>query len=583
MLKTCGIYGNRPNMFNVIKYRWLCFLLPVFLVTAVGCTGKAKPLAYHPKLTGPEKLGTTVGSLCELQGYADVPVFGHGLVWGLPGTGSGQCPPYVKSYMLQYLRTVRPQKYMGPKYANMTAEQLINSRDTAVVRVEGIVPAGAPKGTRFDVRLFIPWATQTTSLQGGWLLPTDMRIVVTEAQTGMPLAGFTTARSAGPLFINPFPLGVEPNKKLQKVDPRRAVVLGGGISLANRRISLALLQPDSLRAQQIQNRINARFQEDEVRKVADATREVVSITIPARYRNNYQHFIKVVLALYLQDNAVFQEMKLRQLVQLARKPGADYEAIALAWEAIGRNSIRYLEPLYSQGNNKLTFYAARTALNLGDMKAIDTMIRISLDDTSPCQLLAAQQLSRVPYDPRAQIAMVKLLKGNNMLLRLLAYQGLLRAHNAIVTSIPLPGAFNLDIVNCSGENMICVWATKSPRVVVFGRDVKCQGDIFYEADNNEVTINARNTDKQLTIIRQTDNAGNFVTIKCNRNVADFVAALARPLPMRNVPKWKQKKKQNPGADLTFSQISGILYQFCQQKFIPAQFRLHHRDSDLLQQ
>jgi hypothetical protein len=55
----------------------------------------------------------------------------------------------------------------------MSPQQLLNSSDTAVVIVEGVIPPGAPKGSKFDVRVTVAPGTSTVSLEGGRLLIAD--------------------------------------------------------------------------------------------------------------------------------------------------------------------------------------------------------------------------------------------------------------------------------------------------------------------------------------------------------------------------------------------------------------------------
>ncbi|MCK4629155.1 MAG: flagellar basal body P-ring protein FlgI, partial [Sedimentisphaerales bacterium] len=355
----------------------------IILLATIGYGCDAPGRHERPVSTEtPESLGVTIGSLCELMGYDSVRLKGHALVWGLPGTGSGECPPFVKEYLNQHIQKLQSRGFIPEQYANMSAEQIISSRSTAVVGVSGTVPAGAPKGSRFDVDISIPWSTQTTSLQGGRLFLTELQQVV-PGLSGRLIAGRSSAFAFGPLFINPFSLSADSS---QRVDPRRAVVLGGGRTSIDRQIQLALLDPDSSIAQQIQKRINARFRPPDGKKVADAVnRSVINITVPKLYRERYHHFLQLLLGLYLQDSAAFQELKLKELSEMANQEGADYEAIVLVWEAIGRNALKDLEAGYRVITGKKAFYAAQAALELGDRKAIDALIKMAEDDHHPCR------------------------------------------------------------------------------------------------------------------------------------------------------------------------------------------------------
>jgi len=524
----------------------------------------------EPSTTG-QSLGPTVGDYCELVGYESTQVLGHSIVWGLPGTGSGECPQSVREYLLLHLRKLKDKNYLPAEYADMSAEDIINSRTTAVVQVAGTVGAGLPKGSRFDVEVYIPWSTQTTSLQGGTLFLTELQMVVPGQTTSRAVAGRTTAVAAGPIFINPFPSSPDDS---QKPTPIRGVVLGGGRSRYDRKIQLALLEPNSKVAQQLQQCINTRFQIVGGKKVAEATRNYLNITIPDNYRNQHEYFVKVLLGLYLQQSAAFQEMTLRQLNESAARKDADYEAIAMTWEVIGRYALKSLEQWYKDDPGKIGYYAARTALHMGDRKAIDTLIKIAQDDDHPCQKLAIQSLHLVADDIKAAASLGKLLDHKNTTVRLLAYEGLRLTRNQRIKTIALPGGFTLETVETSEQSLIYVRAAAEPRIVIFGKNLFCHQNIFFETSDKLISINSRPADELIAITRQLSDMGNFVSVKSSRLVEDIIKAMAKPV---------KSPDQTGGIGLTFSQIIGILYDLCREQVIPAQFKLIRNPQDLTEQ
>ena len=550
-----------------------CFLI-MLLAVSWGCSRSAELARLEDG--GTDITAGTVGSVCELAGYAGVRVQAYSLVWGLAGTGSSECPSSARHYLIDYIRRMRPQRFMSGEYAQLTAEQLIDSRDTAVVSVQGIVPAGAPKGERFDVEITIPWSTQTTSLQGGWLMRTELQIVMATQATGRMVAGRPTAVATGPVFINPFPLSSDDSKE---ANPRRGVVLGGGRSSLDRYIQLSILEPSYPLAAQLERRINARFQQTDGRKVADATRDRVSITIPDSYRDRYQHFIRLLLALDLQDSAVYQDTKLRRLDEEVQQEQADYEAIAWAWEAIGRRALDHLKVWYADDSGERAFYAARSAVNIEPTKtgqAIDKLRMMALDDHHPSQVAAAQALGAIADDIRVRGTLSKLLDNPNARLRLLAYRGLRDRDHGRVSSTAISGGFTLDVIDSTGEKLVWVWAAQEPRVIIFGKDLRCRGNVFFETPDGKITINAQPDNDELTIIRKMDQRGAFITIKSPLEVEELIRTLARPV------RDKDDKKKSPQPGLTFSQIVGILYRLCegQENVISARFHLLRRSEDM---
>jgi len=511
----------------------------------------------------------TIGSICELVGYQSVKVQGYSLVIGLPGTGSSGCPIAVRNYLVQNLRRIKDQGFLPAVYMDLSADEIINHGSTAVVIVNGMVPAGALQGDRFDVEVTTLEGTQTTSLQGGRLLRCELQIVV-PGYRGRPIASRPTALAVGHIFINPFTQG-----ELRRVDPRRGIVLGGGRASYDSRIQLSLLRPDYRRAQLIQNRINSRFQSSEEDKIATANnRSSITLRVPKAYRKRYSHFISLVWGLYLQGSPGYLERKLQELLDLAQQPGSDLEAISMAWEGIGRPVLPKLYPIYhTMPSSKVAYYAARTALNLEDRKAIDAMIAMSLDDNHPYQILAAQSLSEYPNDLHGRSALLRLLRKDNFRLRLLAYEGLRKGQDRVIASYKLGGGFAIDEVPGVGDPLVAVWATQDPRIVIFGEGLKCQNNLFYTTEDKKVTLNARPGDEYITINLAMPQNRGFVSRKSPFEVRSLIWALAKP-----VRRPKDDKAIGPG--LSFSEIVGILQGLCQDGMISARFTLHRVKEDL---
>ena len=82
-----------------------------------------------------------------------------------------------------------------------TPEQVLASGTAAVVAIEGFIPPGAVRGTRFDVLVSSLPQTDTTSLEGGMLWTADL------AQDGTnPENRFSRklAAASGRIYLNPF-------------------------------------------------------------------------------------------------------------------------------------------------------------------------------------------------------------------------------------------------------------------------------------------------------------------------------------------------------------------------------------------
>ncbi|MCH2162684.1 MAG: flagellar basal body P-ring protein FlgI, partial [Phycisphaerales bacterium] len=148
--------------------------------------------------------------------YQPVVVRGYGLVVGLEGTGSSDIPPTIRAHMIREMeRRGVGSETMG--FGHLSAEEMLNSSDTAVVVVEGVMPPAAVgrfrtppvsgrrpevvQGTLFDVRVTADPRTGTTSLEGGRLYTTELR---PGPLTSGSRQASEMADASGSIFLNPF-------------------------------------------------------------------------------------------------------------------------------------------------------------------------------------------------------------------------------------------------------------------------------------------------------------------------------------------------------------------------------------------
>jgi len=120
------------------------------------------------ELSMPEGLGTPIGSLVEIVTPGRIAVEGYGIVGSLRGTGSGDCPANIRTYLEQYILKQLPEQ-------RMDVDKFIASQNTAVVHVYGVMSTSVSEGRHFDVTIAALPGTQTTSLEGGWLYRTDLK------------------------------------------------------------------------------------------------------------------------------------------------------------------------------------------------------------------------------------------------------------------------------------------------------------------------------------------------------------------------------------------------------------------------
>ena len=248
------------------------FLAVLLFVSTVSFWGCTPPPQRTPEVTINPK--DTIGSVTRYFVVEKTPVSGIGIVAGLAGTGSSECPPNIRQQLEKYIK----QQVAG----TVNARSVIDSSDTAVVEISGIIPPLSIAADTFDITLKPLSSTQTTSLDGGYLYTAELK----EQSRLSNIEQFTQfsrtlATADGPVYTQP------PSDSSQN----QWYVLGGGKAKQNSFVKLILNQPDFITANAIRNRINERFGPKTA--VAISTAEI-SLTFPVRYIDEKQTFLRIV-------------------------------------------------------------------------------------------------------------------------------------------------------------------------------------------------------------------------------------------------------------------------------------------------
>jgi hypothetical protein len=505
----------------------------------------------------------TIGQYTWVEGMRRMGVTGYGLVVGLGTRGSEDCPREVRDRLLQELHK-RPEFHRAGTSANpLTPEMMIQDPDTAVVAVQGEIPAGAVKGSRFDVRASALPGTQTTSLRGGWLYNCHLsyyRMVTPTAG----VSGQALAWAEGPLLLNPF--SDRPDAATRS--PGRAGhVVGGGIVAADRRLHLVLFRPSYSKAQAIATRINARF--SGAHKVADPTSpSYIRLRVPDEYARDPKRFIALVQHLYLPQGAGFGALRARELAEEVVKPDAPYEDIALAWEGIGRTVLPTISKLYSHEVAVVRYCAALAGLRLGDDVAIEVVADQARDARSPYRFDAICALGESRGVPRAARPLRMLLDDSDAAVRVAAYEALLeRGDPEIETRRIGRDNFALDSVPSATEHLIYVKRSDDRRIAVFGSGVRCQPPLFWRHPSGEVTVNAFEADTGVTVHCKDRRTGSLAP---PRQVSFDVTELVGLLGSRP-PRYPDDPNQGFGLD--YGTVVQLIYELCDMRAIDARFML----------
>ena len=336
----------------------------IVFITA-GCV---EPIAK--KELAPEiDLGATIGSLVEISSPKPIPVESYALVGGLRGTGSPQCSLHVRKYLTQYILRQLPDE--------TNAERFINSRDTAMVLVQGFIPAGGSRGQYFDVQVTTLPGSQATSLEGGELWGAEL---FQKGRFDIALNALATAE--GPVYID----------KISKIDPTKdkktGYVLAGGTVLDDYRIRLVLRKLDFRTAGDIRNILNRRFEGEIARASSES---VLEVRLPAGYASQRQRFISMIKATYMVQSPELTSERVKAFVR-ELIVSDDKEAAEIALESIGAESIDKLNTALNSSDEQVRLHAGRCMLNLGSNAGLETLRKIAMDTRSSNRIAALKAI-----------------------------------------------------------------------------------------------------------------------------------------------------------------------------------------------
>jgi hypothetical protein len=516
----------------------------VTLIALSFVFGCSQPAAPAPKSVIPEDaegLDPTIGMLTEVFASGPIPVRGYGLVSGLNGTGSAECPEAVRSYLEKYIL----QHYAG---TSVNVNQIIASPDTAVVIVDGIIPPAAAKGERFDVKVSALTGTQTTSLEGGWLLGSDL---YEARQLGVSIKSLASAEGAvytGSLEID--------------TDPRTGLVLGGGLTYEEYKINFALRRPDYRVASQIRNRINERYGFGTASALAPGS---IELQVPSKYASEKAKFLQLVRATYLAETPGLVEKRiLRHIQKLASEPNKNAEELAL--EAIGNASLSRVASLVNSSDNEVSFRAARCMSSLGDRKGTELLWDFARNKNSPYRIEAINAIVN-STGKQAAAQLRAFLNDADFSVRLAAYENLTRFNDFTISRRQIGGSFYLDEITTTGKPAIFVSRQEQAKIVLFAAPINCRSGLFVETPDGTITINAPAGEQEATIIRKHPRRPEIILrLKSTLDLADIIRTLcSEPV--------SKTGEVGPGLGVPYSTVIPILKQMVDSGAVEAEFRL----------
>lgn len=569
------------------RYPVVAVFVFCLLLLSAGC---GNGIELNPSREANEKedmapwIGGTVAEFCRLVGVR-VPISGWGIAVGLEDGGSGEVPPRIANEVRKYLRgrIKLIARRRGTMY--ISVKDFMADPDTALVQLKAFVPAGAPVGTRIDVEVEAWPRTQTTSLEGGLLLPIDMHIdrgIETE-----DLFQKSYAKAEGMIFVNPF---IDIEKPGEKSKLRSGRILGGATLTRKMPVRLEFYDPNYFDASLIQNRINQRFKSRGANVAVAKNREYIEINIPRRWKHDYRRFLELLMHLPVRGGPAASDILAANLADAMTESDANCRELSLVWEAMGKEVLPTVQQYYSSSSKRVAYYSVKTGLRLGDKKLAGPEVIRFASSPSPFQIAAVHELGDHPALLRANKTLRKLLDDPRAMVRVAAYESLLqRGDYSSVRRIKIGAeaggtdpAFVVDIVDSSREFVIYATSFKAPKLVLFGNGMPVKRPVFFESKDKTVTIYSTHAkrasppdrkEEGLVVYRSVSSP--FTDKKVSRKFTIDFSVRELVSTLGAAPRPSFKSGEIKGLGVTYSRIVSIINRLCSEKTIPAKFYLQN--------
>lgn len=304
---------------------------------------------------------SSVRETAKIAGLDGLPCMGLGLVTGLDGNGSekGNLSPDLRKAI--YLELAREE---GRDLTD--AQRLVNSRDSSIVKVTGLIPAGAPAGTAFDVHVEPVTGDATISLQGGYLHKVALRKYAREKDAPGIITGDIVAKAEGGVTAGAAEAG---SVMAVTSNLRAGVVFDGGTSSAERILIFMLGKRSSGRlAALVEFLINKRFYNINAdpgmpgaRYASAVSNGTVFVQVPPAYNRYIKRFADVIME--LRGSFLYGAPPAAEIAAIAKElsaadPQAKYAA-SVKLEAVGPAAAPYLEKALDSGDDWTRFYAGQ--------------------------------------------------------------------------------------------------------------------------------------------------------------------------------------------------------------------------------
>jgi len=573
-------------MLITLRHALVCALGLWTAVLLGGCQndgpGRAPTATPGATYTGPRYLYNTVGSLARLNNNQPQIVSGYGVVVGLDGTGTSEVPSALRQWLINEMTKKGVGRQRFEEVLPMSPAQLLASPDTAVVRIAGIIPAGAVAGSRFDL-LVSAADTSTTSLVGGRLWTCEL------SSGGLNPENFyltPLALGRGPIYLGPTD---DVSRDAFELDEsqRRALVVAGGEVLATRSFELVLNQPSRARSAAIADRLNERYPAAPADGFSTANAIsplVIELNIPTRFADTPKLFVDLVMHTFIDRSPGLVKFKGEQLAEQLLEDRSRGPQVSLAWKALGPNVASVLRNYYGATYPAVKDPAARSgrvplflrlaALEagayVGDERTSEQLLELTGHEAPSVRIRVAEALVNLPQSIYGNRALRTLLDDPVRSVRIAAYESLARTGSPLVERTVLRDRNNeiklvIDRLPVQ-EPLIYITQKRYPRLVIFNPRLGFDAGTLARAWGDRLMIRRTAENEPAEFFFQyRDRQQNNKTVTETHKIDPTVATLAYILAHRPTLEEPQA-----GYDLTYGEVADAVYQLAKAGAIDAE-------------
>lgn len=566
-----------------------------------GCQSapkEVKKVAAVPLRDVPDVFRGTIGAEGSINGTEPQLVSGLGIVVNLNGTGGGEIRPDVLATMERELSrngVGRGSNAVGV-LEGMSPQEFLRSPNVAVVVVEAKIAPGAPEDSEFDVAVRTLPGSTVTSLEGGTLWTTDLRLGPATTFGGYKTRKLAEAR--GPIYVNPFtePAAGGPSEAV--ITRTSGRVLGGGRVTEPLKLELVLDTDSHSRARSVVAAINASFPREPgemgqtargrgTDSMASGTpgeaivAQTVAISIPRAYKDDPAEFLDLLRYTRI-DQAFPQDFAKRYVEELKANPSMSRQLCGCL-KAIGKTAVPFLNSMYDYPEFAPRMAALEAGAFHNDARVAPHLIELAKSAPASVRLQAIRLMAKLPRNPNVGIALFDLLNAPELEVRVGAYEAVSKRFDGVIPKVavginPRQPKFVLESVPSSAP-MVYVTQQGAPKIVIFGGGwggseaarnprERSAGVVMLQKPSTVTAWSDRfmlRSDCETCPVRMMyRNARTGETTQ--QNVSDKLVEFIEYLAHKPTP-----EEPAPGLDMSYSEVVGLLYELSRQEAIAATF------------